>query len=85
MIERIKHYLHKNVKIHLGPEWNFFGKITLIDEEKDLVFMTTESAEISIRISEVKVITHVPNADRGPSGCKESPYHPTKRTFAYRR
>ena len=39
MLPRVKHYLHKFIKVHLAPEWNFFGQVTLIDEENDLMLL----------------------------------------------
>lgn len=84
MNECIKKYINKVIKVHMGPEWNFFGKLTNIDEENDIALLTTESAEIAIKISQIIVITHVPNAERYRPPLIESDYHPL-RTKAYRR
>lgn len=80
----IKNYINKSIKVHMGPEWNYFGKLTNVDEENDTALLTTESAEIAVKISQIMVITHVPNAERFRPPLIESDYHPLH-TNSYRR
>lgn len=84
MHQILEAYLNKNIKLHIGPEWSFFGDLISINVADDVACLKTGSgADIVVRISTILALTHVPEAHRNFDRCPESEYHPKPR--AYRR
>ena len=84
MFDILKEYTGKQIKVHLGPEWNYFGRVISVNSETQILRMLAPTAEITVSIPLIKAITYVPAGERKLPEYQESPYHPTKRTF-YRR
>lgn len=64
MIEQIlSKYMGKQIKVHLGPDWNYFGVLERILEKENVVVLRTDSAVLIVALDKIVAMTHVPASE----------------------
>lgn len=81
MEEELLKFLGKKVKLHLGTEWKFFGQLTAVKPDKDLVLMVHEETDIVLKLSAVTGITHVRGFVDRTCPPSDSAYHPRRVSY----
>lgn len=79
LTNELKRFLGKQIKVHLGRDWNYFGRLESIKEDDNAIVLRTEAAELVVMLNMIVAISHVPSADsQNRNHFDTSPYHPAR-------